>query len=839
MKDRVDRMRTGNRNRGWIGGTSAWFGLCKIGLLIGFLGWPAPLRSGSPKTVGESPSGARLLSVRLLPEEVRLRGKGAAQQLLVIGTYADGLERDLTAKSRFSIADPALAEIDAEGRVRARSDGRTLLTVQSPGPVLRAVVQVRDSALTPPLRFDRDIARILTKRGCNSTECHGRVTGEGGFKLSKNATAPREDYRWIVEGGTFHVLTAETGEKAPRIRLEDPAQSLLLLKASLAVPHGGGKRLEEDSGDYRRLLDWIGGGALYGPEDGARSVPLERVAVTPGQVVLQKGGGRQLLVTAHWADGVREDITRQVRYLSNNPEVVSVGSDGRLRGRQVGETAIQVLAGGQSASATVGVIEEPVVAYPVAPRRNFVDEHVFAKARKFHLIPSPLSSDAEFLRRLCLDLTGRLPPVHRVRQFLADPDPEKRTRLIDLLLKSPEFVDHWSWRFYDFLRVIHPVYKQWVRQAIAENKPYDQFARERVAAQGFDGPTRHYEDMGGTAVPLPQNAMGEQVRVFLGRRMDCAQCHDHPYETWSQDQFWGLTAFFGRLSNLHPGHPQVDFVIMDDPEGYGTFGKGAKVIHPRSKQEVQPRFLDGKPVPQDRRDDWRLALAEWMTSPENPYFAPAMVNRMWGYFFGRGIVDPVDDFRSNNLATHPQLLEALAQHFVRSGYDLRSLMRLMVESRTYQLSGDANPTNRYDRVNYSRALPRPLETELLLRAISHVSGVKGEDGNFFNVYGKPDLSSIPERNMRPNLLQALHQLAGPTFTAKLSGKGGRVDRLLQSQASDEAIIEELYLAALCRFPTENEQAGLKAGIRRRDSRREAIEDLLWALVNSEQFLNNL
>ena len=215
MKDRVDRMRTGNRNRGWIGGTSAWFGLCKIGLLIGLLGWPAPLRSGSLKTAGESPSGARLLSVRLLPEEVRLRGKGAAQQLLVIGTYADGLERDLTEGSRFSIADSALAEIDAQGRVRARSDGRTLLTVQSPGPVLRAVVQVRDSAVTPPLRFDRDIARILTKRGCNSTECHGRVTGEGGFKLSKNATAPREDYRWIVEGGTFHVLTAETGEKRP------------------------------------------------------------------------------------------------------------------------------------------------------------------------------------------------------------------------------------------------------------------------------------------------------------------------------------------------------------------------------------------------------------------------------------------------------------------------------------------------------------------------------------------------------------------------------------------------------------------------------------------------
>ncbi|MCY3757385.1 MAG: DUF1553 domain-containing protein, partial [Acidobacteria bacterium] len=673
---------------------------------------------------------------------------------------------------------------------------------------------------------------------CNSTECHGSVTGQGGFKLSKNATAPREDYGWIVEGGAFHVLSAETGEKTPRVNLEDPPKSLLLLKASLAVPHGGGERLEKDSRDYRRIADWIAGGAVYGPENGSRSASPEGVEVTPGQVVMLKGGERQLLVTAHWAGGAREDVTNQVRYLSNNPDVVAVGPDGRLTGRQAGETAIQVLAGGQSATATVGVIEDPVAAYPKVPRHNFIDDLVFAKTRKFHLVPSTLSSDAEFLRRLCLDLTGRLPPVYRVRQFLADPDPRKRTRLIGLLLRSPEFVDHWSWRFYDFLRVISPAYKDWVRRAIAENKPYDQFARERVAAQGFDGPSRHYEDMGGTAVPLPQNAMGEQVRVFLGRRMDCAQCHDHPYESWSQDQFWGLTAFFGRLSNLHPGFPQVDFVIMDDPEGYGTFGKGAKVIHPRSKREVQPRFLDGSTVPEDRRDDWRLALAEWMTSPENPYFAPAMANRMWGYFFGRGIVDPVDDFRSNNLATHPRLLEALARYFVRSGYDLRSLIRLMVESRTYQLSGDPNPTNRTDRVNYSRALPRPLDSEVLLRAISQVSGVKGQDGNFFNVYGKPDLSFIPERDMKPSLLQALHQLAGPTFTAKLSLEGGRVDRLLQRNASDEAIIEELYLAALCRFPTESEQAALKDMIRRQDSRREAVEDLLWAVVNSEQFLNN-
>ena len=812
--------------------------LCTIGLLIGLLGWPATLGSAGLKRGAEPSPAARLLSVRLLPEEVRLRGKGAAQQLLVIGTYADGLERDLTEGSRFTLADPALAEIDARGRVRARSDGQTLLTVQSSGQVLQAAVQVRDSAVSPPLRFDRDISRILTKRAVTAPSVTAASPDRAGSSSPRTPPLPGK-----ITAGSWRAAPSTSSRPRPARRCPGstwriPIRVCCCSRPAWRCPTGAANGSGKTPPTMGASGDWVAGGAVYGSRNGSRSTALERVAVTPGQVVLQKGAARQLLVTAHWADGTREDFTRQVRYLSNNPEVVSVGPDGRLTGRRVGETSIQVLAGGQSASATVGVIEEPVAAYPEVPRHNFIDDHVFAKARKFHLVPSPLSSDAEFLRRLCLDLTGRLPPVHRVRRFLADPDPQKRSRLIGLLLRSPEFVDHWSWRFYDFLRVISPVYKDWVRRAIAENKPYDQFARERVAAQGFDGPSRHYEDMGGTAVPLPQNAMGEQVRVFLGRRMDCAQCHDHPYESWSQNQFWGLTAFFGRLSNLHPGFPQVDFVIVDDPEGYGTFGKGAKVIHPRTKQEVQPRFLDGSPVPEDRREDWRLALAEWMTSPENPYFAPAMANRMWGYFFGRGIVDPVDDFRSNNLATHPRLLEALARYFVRSGYDLRSLIRLMVESRTYQLSGDPNPTNRYDRVNYSRALPRPLDTEVLLRAISHVSGVKGEDGNFFNVYGKPDLSFIPERDMKPSLLQALHQLAGPTFTAKLSREGGRVDRLLQHKASDEAIIEELYLAALCRFPTEAEQAALKDMIRRQDSRREAVEDLLWAVVNSEQFLNN-
>ena len=350
--------------------------------------------------------------------------------------------------------------------------------------------------------------------------------------------------------------------------------------------------------------------------------------------------------------------------------------------------------------------------------------------------------------------------------------------------------------------------------------------------------------------------MSEQVRVFLGVRLDCAQCHNHPFETWSQDQFWALTAFFGQISELYaetPEYPGGYFHVMQDPEGFGKLGEGGKVIHPRSRKEVEPKFLDGKLLPEEQRADIRRALAEWMTSPSNPYFSQAIVNRIWGLFFSRGIVEPVDDFRSTNPPTHAALLRALAQDFVRHGHDLKRLIRLIVQSRSYQLSSTPNQSNREDTINYSRSLPRPLDAEVLLDAISQVTGIEeefqtrainlpvlseGQGHQFLKVHSKPDRQTVPEREVKPNLSQALHQLAGTTYTEKLSGEGGRLDRLLGSGASDERIIEELYLAALTRFPSEEERSGLTAAIGGRASRREAFEDLLWGIVNSNEFAYN-
>ena len=467
------------------------------------------------------------------------------------------------------------------------------------------------------------------------------------------------------------------------------------------------------------------------------------------------------------------------------------------------------------------------------------------------------------MRRVCLDLTGRLPPPDRVREFLASKDLRKREKLIDALLDSPEYVDYWTFRFSDLFRVARYAagfgakgsrgYWEWIRESIAENKPYDQMARERLWVQGNRGPSAHYSLTSG-----PENLMAEQVRVFLGRRLDCAQCHHHPYETWTQDQFWGMAAFFGQMA-------AVGGVMVDIPGGFGVRGKGGPTLHPRTKQDVQPTFLNGQVLPAAALTDPRMELATWMTS--HPYFAEAAVNRMWGYFFGRGIVAPVDDFRSTNPPTHPELLRSLARHFEHNGYDLKRLMRLIARSRTYQLSSVPNASNKGDKINYSHVLPRPFDAEALLDAISDVTGVpevfemqgmvSGQQGReppgtravqlkesdtypspFLDYFGRPDRMAVPERDRSPNLAQAMHMLAGSTYTEKIHKEGGRLDRLLKSGASDQEIIEEFCLVGLGRFPTEEERADLERRIREHPSRRRAIEDLVWGLVTSQEFIYN-
>ncbi|MEZ5401296.1 MAG: DUF1553 domain-containing protein [Bryobacteraceae bacterium] len=817
------------------------------------------------------------VSLRLLPEKAVLSGKGAAQQYLVMARDSAGRERDVTAQATISAAAPGVVSIGQNALATAAADGQTAITASLDGKRASASIRVEHAADSRPFSFARDMSEILTRRGCNSRGCHGGVKGQGGFKLSGDGIHPHDDYRWIVEGGRFQVLSAEAaGEKKSRIAKADPEKSLLLQKAVMSVPHGGGRRFTKDSADYAAILAWIRDGAPYGEEAAANSPKLASLDVAPGDVVLSPNEKQRIIVTARYSDGRTEDFTHKVLYVTNDKEIAKVSAAGEIETLRPGETAILIKAAGRSARIGVGVIAAPVANYPTVARNNFVDEEIFAKLRRFNIVPSGLSADGEFLRRVSLDIAGRLPPPERVREFVASKDPAKRAKVIDALLDSPEYVDYWTFRLADLFRVsIFPVginpkwtqdYYEWIRDAVEKDRGFDEIARERIAAQGYSPASRHYLPY--LVIPPPENMMGEEVRVFMGRRLDCAQCHDHPYESWTQDQFWGMTAFFGPMFKLG-GNPSS--VVFDFPEGKEVAADvpgptELRVVHPRTKKPVEPAFLDGAVYPFEKTEFPRRELARRVT--EHPYFAEAAANRIWSHFFGRGLVNPVDDFRSTNPPTHPQLLAKLAEEFRHGGHRFKPLIRAIANSRAYQLSNQTNDTNAADKINYSHALPRALDAEILLDAIADTTGVRerfqvgmnrGEwrggktpagaravelkEGDiyatpFFDAYGRPNRFSVPERDTTPKLAQALHMLAGTTYNERLWGKGSRVFDLFQGGATDAQIIDTMFLTAFARRPSAGESAELAKLIAASPSREQGLQDFVWALISSREFAEN-
>ena len=813
-----------------------------------------------------------LKRLEIYPPVLDLQGVDSTHQLLVTGDYTNGLQRDVTLKAKLSISDPQLAELDGSRRLLVKGEGEFTVTAQLADQQSQMVVRVSGRQGERPFHFNRDIGTVLTRFGCNSTECHGSVKGRGGFKLSTDALFPQEDYRWITEGGTYQVLTAEAaGEKRSRIDREDAAKSLLLRKPTLEVEHEGGKHFAKDSDAYQKILNWIEQGAPYGTPEAQQASRIDRIEAFPRTIFIGSDEQLSLVVSAHLTAGGQEDLTQQVRYELNQEGVVEVDPSGRVRAVGHGETDVIVRAVGHTTAVRIAVVQRPLLEYADIPARNLIDQLVFAKLRKLSVRPSPLSSDTEFLRRVCLDLTGTLPPAERVREFLEDPGSDKRDKLIDVLLETPEYIDFWTFRFADFLRVEYNarqdvkttrMYNEWIRRCIAENLPYDELARERIAAQGNAAATQNYYFLGFRA---PHEIAAEQARVFLGIRLDCAQCHDHPFETFSQAQYWGLAAYFGRMNRI-PQFGLGTSLVIDDP-GLGIT-KG-KVEHPRTKEMVQPQTLDGTGLSEEHQQDPRGTLAKWFTSPDNPYFSRAIVNRVWGYFFGRGLVDPVDDFRSTNPPTHPKLLDRLAQDFVDHDYDLKYLFRLIVQSHTYQLSGRMNDTNQADAINYSRAFPRALEAEVLLDAICQVTGVDevfSMEGHplaprgmvatasrgtraidlvpelfpsqFLEIYGRHLRSIIQSRDDEASLTQALHMVVGSTYNEKLSQSGGRLMQLLEGGASNEQVINEFYLATVTRFPSDAERNELEQMLAARPEREQALKSLIWALLCSREFAYN-
>jgi hypothetical protein len=776
------------------------------------------------------------------PPVVRLRGPAASWSLLVHGRTADGLLVDLTRTARYRSADPRIAAVSPAGVVRPVGDGETNIVVEAEGRTLTVAVRVAEAGAPRQVTFTADVLPVLTRFGCNSSGCHGKAEGQNGFKLSVFASDPGADFAALVKEG-----------RGRRLFPSAPEQSLLLRKMSGQMAHGGGARIPRASADYETLRAWVAAGAPFTAPGEAAVVA---VRVEPSERLLRPGALQQLRVVARYGDGREADVTAHAKFQSNNEALATVQPGGLVRAGDVpGDAA--VMAGFMNAVDVFRVVVprpgRPPDG-PPPPENNFIDRLVFARLRKLNVPPSGLCDDATFLRRVFLDLVGVLPTPAEARAFLADPDPEKRGRLVDDLLKRPEFADLWALPWADLLRVDRQAlgakrayaFHRWIRQALADGLPLDAFARAVVTAQGPLAecpPAAFYQ-----VVKKPGEAASALSQVFLGVRIACAECHHHPFDRWDQADYHGLSAYFAGLA------------VRPTPRGEALFGEGPGAVkHPRSGADVFAHPLGAPTPPQATPGDRRAELAAWMTAPDNPWFARNLANRVWARLLGRGLVEPVDDFRATNPPTNPELLDALARHLIDSKYDLRALIRTITAARVYQLSAAPDAGNAGDGQNYSRALWKRPEAEVLLDLVCQATGVPERfpgmppgsravqvwDSRtahyFLTVFGRPARVTpcACERGVEPSVAQVLHLLNGPEIQAKLAHEAGGVARLVRQQADDAALVEELYLTFYSRPPTAQERAAAVAHLGKDPARRrQAAEDLAWSLLNSLEFLFN-
>jgi hypothetical protein len=802
-------------------------------------------------TVAASRADGPALAVN--PSRFVLRGPEAVQQLVV---EAPG-PLDRTAAVRYESSDPAVATVDDSGLVAARGDGEAVIRVVDGARRVEVPVSVVAYAPGPPIHFGNQIVPIFTKLGCNAGGCHGKASGQNGFRLSLLGFEPELDYETLVHEA-----------RGRRVFPAAPERSLLLEKAVASVPHGGGKKLDRGSHEYRLIVRWIASGMPVGRAD---EPALERVEVYPPSRTLARGGAQQLAVRAYYADGRSEDVTRWAQYQSNEPDVASVAEGGRVEARDLsGQAAVMaryqgriavfratVPLGGESASASASASE-----WDFRPA-NVLDELAAKQWRALGLAPSPPCTDAEFLRRAALDLTGTMPTAEEVAAFVADPAAGKRAALIDRLLARPEYASFFATKWADILRnqregrddLKGATYRfhDWIRNARARNVPYDRFAREVLSASGT--PETAPAVLWSRRLRTPDAFVDDAAQVFLGMRLQCAKCHHHPLETWSQEDYYGFAAFFARVGRkgTTPG------------EGAGRGGeaiftaRSGEVRHPKTGAVLPPRGLGGAVVAVAPGEDPRAKLADWMTDPKNPYFARALANRYWAHFFGRGLVEPLDDLRLTNPASNPELLDALADSFVRSGYDLKALIRLITTSGLYGLSSAPNATNGADRQSFARAYPRRLPAEVLHDAIAQVTGSptgfaglpagtraielpdESVASTFLDTFGRPKRESACacERVTDASLGQSLLLLNSAEIQGKLAAGEGRAAALAKDPRPDAEKVEVLFLAAFARPPSSTERAAALDHVARDPQRRqEAYEDILWALVNAKEFQFN-
>lgn len=778
-------------------------------------------------------------AVVVSPASVKLDRPEASQQLLVSLPHLDA-----TRTAKYAVADAKIVQVDSFGMVTPLAEGQTEISITVGNET--AKVPVRVEGLKSPRRvsFEHEIIPVLTKSSCNSGGCHGKAEGQAGFKLSVFGFDPAADHEALVNDG-----------RGRRIFPASPESSLLLAKGTGAVPHGGGKKIDKGTLRYRRLLRWLEEGATF---EGSPVAPVVSIEVEPSQRTLALNGSQQLRVTAIAADGSRRCVTAEAEYDTNASTIAGADSRGLISaGDKPGEAGILVRYMGHVTVCRI-TLPKPGVKFQRPPEANFIDKHVWDKLERLGIPPSELADDAMFLRRAFLDTIGTLPTASETAAFLDDRSADKRSKLVDGLLNRPEYADYWAMKWSDILKVdkdaVTPqgavAMSRWIRKQFAENRRFDAVARDIVTAKGnttSEGPAALYKSLGTSEI-----AARSISQVFLGVRIECAECHHHPSEKWSQDDYWALAGMFSGVTRKPlPGGAEA--VVWKNGVDLGP--KVSKKAN--GLQTIPARPLGGVAKSFQPSEDRRTVLADWMVAKENPFFAPAIANRLWSHFFGRGLVEPLDDMRATNPATNEPLLVELASHLKEKNFDLKALIKTLLLSRAYQLSSRTLPENMYDEQNFSHATIKPLPAEVLLDAVSHATGVPEKFNGwpegyraiqiwdnrmpsyFFHIFGRPVRFSVCEceRGTDPSIAQALHLMNSPEIAAKIRSRTGLARRLADSDKTPAAIVDELFLTSLNRRPTEAERKKMADAFVDSD-RRQTTEDVLWVLLNSKEFLFN-
>jgi hypothetical protein len=800
--------------------------------------------SGLPDQVFAPSKAAVLTRLEIFPPEIQLTTARDRQSLVVQATYDDGITRDVTREAAFQLADPKL--IRRAGAIfYPAADGATSLAVTYGGKSVTLPVKVASAAVLPPLSFRLDVMPVFMRAGCNTGSCHGAARGKDGFRISLFGFDPDGDH---------YRLTREMVGR--RINLAVPSDSTLLEKAIGAVQHTGGKRFESNSELYQTLHGWIEAGAQN--DDVGKLPKVVGVDLYPRRAVMDgKGSRQQLTVRARYSDGTDRDVTSLAVFLSNNDVSAPVSADGLVTAGDRGEAFVMARFETHTVGSQFIVLPKGLIfTFPDEPEANYIDKLVNDKLKKLRIAPSGQCDDATFLRRASIDIVGLPPTYDEFNRFMASTDPKKRSKWIDELLERKEFSEIWVSKWAELLQVrTDPtknvsqkamfLYYNWLVDKLSHNMPMDQMVQELLSASGgtFTNPATNFYQITNETLLLTENI----AQIFMGTRIQCAQCHNHPFDRWTQDDYYGFAAFFSQIGRKG-GEDYRETIVFNSG--------GGEVNHPVGGRVMAPKFL-GDEAPDVRGKDRRVVLAKWLASPRNPWFASSFANRVWAHFMGAGIVEPVDDFRVSNPASNPELLEALGKHFTDTKYDLKQLVRDICNSRTYQRATQTNESNAGDQRNFAHAIVRRIKAETLLDTISAVTDTKDKfsglplgaravqiaDGQsstyFLRTFGRAtrETPCSCEVKMEPTLSQALHLLNGDTVNAKIQ-QGGVVKKLVTTRKFPEERLTELYIRALCRKPTNAELAKLVPALNQSQNQTQALEDAFWALLNSREFLFN-